>query len=220
MCFHGGGFVLGGYDSHHDIAAEICDKTKHDVWLINYPLAPESRFPEPLEFCKKIQQIATANPSYSDIMLARDSSGGNLAVNIAMEMESTGHKKASKVSLFSPVLNFARWSEGGEDSPRLSGDEMEHFVNCYTGGKVAPGRVEISPILHTNTFVTFPPTIVISAVEDSLKEDAYLLEERLNSNGNKVEHICVDGLIHGCIRAKSISNAASNAFHRFWEFLV
>ena len=219
LYFHGGGFVLGGYDSHHDIAAEFCQKTGHDIWLINYPLSPECPFPIALDFCAEIYQIAAKNTKYDSIMVAGDSSGGNLAVNIAILSIKSNLHEIEKLSLFSPVLNFARWSSGGEDAPRLSGDEMEYFVKCYTADVISADDIRISPILHEECFDIFPKTLLISAGEDSLKEDSYLLEEKLKNGGNNVEHICFDGLVHGCIRAKNISQVAANAFRKFWQYL-
>ena len=44
--FHGGGFVLGGLESHDDICAEICDITGCHVFSLDYSLAPEVKYPE------------------------------------------------------------------------------------------------------------------------------------------------------------------------------
>ncbi len=42
---HGGGFVLGGLDSHDDICAELCSGTGYDVISVDYRLAPEQVHP-------------------------------------------------------------------------------------------------------------------------------------------------------------------------------
>ena len=43
--YHGGGFILGGLDSHDDICAELCAGTGYDVLSVDYRLAPEHLHP-------------------------------------------------------------------------------------------------------------------------------------------------------------------------------
>lgn len=211
---------MGGLKSHHDIAAEICHHTQHDVWLLDYPLAPEHPYPAALTFSWRIFQRARDTKIYDRIHTAADSSGGNMAVFIAAKASKHGAAKIDRVSLFCPVLNFDRWSSGGEDAPRLSGGEMEHFVRCYTYGVVAPDHRDVSPLLYHDVFDDFPPTTVISAGEDSPKEDAYILADILKSKEIEVFHHNAEGLVHACIRAKGISTTTAIAFKKFWAFLL
>ena len=46
---HGGGFILGGLDSHDSICAEICDSTGYGVVAVDYRLAPEHLHPAQFE---------------------------------------------------------------------------------------------------------------------------------------------------------------------------
>ena len=39
--FHGGGFVVGGLDSHDDVCAEICVQTGYRIISVDYRLCPE-----------------------------------------------------------------------------------------------------------------------------------------------------------------------------------
>ena len=43
--FHGGGFVVGGLESHDDVCAEICAQTGYKVTSVDYRLAPEHTYP-------------------------------------------------------------------------------------------------------------------------------------------------------------------------------
>ena len=45
LYLHGGGFALGGLDSHDDICAEICAGTGYRVVAVDYRLAPEHVHP-------------------------------------------------------------------------------------------------------------------------------------------------------------------------------
>ncbi len=45
LYFHGGGFILGGLDSHDDVCAEICRRTGFETVSVDYRLAPEHPHP-------------------------------------------------------------------------------------------------------------------------------------------------------------------------------
>ena len=45
LYFHGGGFILGGLDSHDDVCAEICQRTGYEVVSVDYRLVPEDPVP-------------------------------------------------------------------------------------------------------------------------------------------------------------------------------
>src|SRR5262245_65219267 len=51
LYLHGGGFMLGGLDSHDDICAEICDSAHVGVVAVGYRLAPEHHFPAAFDDC-------------------------------------------------------------------------------------------------------------------------------------------------------------------------
>ncbi len=43
--YHGGGFVVGGLESHDDVCAEICVQTGYRIVAVDYRLCPEFRHP-------------------------------------------------------------------------------------------------------------------------------------------------------------------------------
>ncbi|TGS80948.1 esterase, partial [Mesorhizobium sp. M2D.F.Ca.ET.178.01.1.1] len=45
LYIHGGGFILGGLDSHDDVCAELCARTGYEVVSVDYRLAPEHLHP-------------------------------------------------------------------------------------------------------------------------------------------------------------------------------
>ena len=49
LYFHGGGFRLGSVTSHRDLISRIAEAGGCRVLAINYRLAPEHRFPAPVE---------------------------------------------------------------------------------------------------------------------------------------------------------------------------
>ena len=216
---HGGGFSMGGLHSHGDIAAEICAKTKQDVWLLEYPLAPENKYPAALDFCwQAFSKITKSSPS-ANIRLAADGSGSCIAVYLASKARQEHAKSVQKVALFCPILDFCRVAETTTDLPSVEEWGIQHLARCYTGDAVTTDHRDVSPLLHHDVFNDFPETLVISASEDNCRLDACILRDILESKGTRVDHMIAAGLGNDCMRAKMMSTTASQAFDRFWKFL-
>ena len=56
MYFHGGGWVLGGFDTHERLVREIAIGAHAAVVFVNYTPSPEAKYPVPLEqaYCHKM----------------------------------------------------------------------------------------------------------------------------------------------------------------------
>ena len=75
VCFHGGGFVVGGLDSHDDVCAEICAATGYRVVAVDYRLAPEHKHPAAFDDAWTATRWA-AERFHDDLVLVGDSAGG------------------------------------------------------------------------------------------------------------------------------------------------
>lgn len=219
LYFHGGGFVLGGLDTHDAVVAELAAKAGVTAIAVDFRPAPEHPFPAAVEdgWTALRGVVADADRFGIDpdrVGVAGDSSGANLAVVTCLVTRDRGGPRIAAQSLVSPVLDFARWRSGGEDAPLLSGDEMVFFTACYVG---RPANVEhryVSPLLH-ETFEGLPPAYVMAAELDSLKVDALTYADRLRANGIPVELVVEPGFVHACVRARSCSAAVQDAVDRW-----
>lgn len=79
LYLHGGGYVLGGLDSHDDIAAELADACEVPVVVPDYRLAPEHRWPAQIEDVRAVW-AALDRPG----LVAGDSAGGHLAASLCL----------------------------------------------------------------------------------------------------------------------------------------
>ncbi|RUZ22948.1 alpha/beta hydrolase, partial [Mesorhizobium sp. M7A.F.Ca.CA.001.09.1.1] len=80
--YHGGGFILGGLESHDDICAELCAGTGFDVLSVDYRLAPEHLHPAAFDDAVAAFEWAAAR-SGLPLVLCGESAGGNLAAAVA-----------------------------------------------------------------------------------------------------------------------------------------
>ena len=82
LFFHGGGFVVGGLESHDSICAEFCDGTNCLLTSVDYRMAPEYLHPASFQDCLTSFNQLTLMTDLP-IVLAGDSAGGNLAAAVA-----------------------------------------------------------------------------------------------------------------------------------------
>ncbi|MEZ4608105.1 MAG: alpha/beta hydrolase [Deinococcales bacterium] len=89
LFMHGGGFVVGNLETHHDWVAELCELSGVMICSIDYRLSPEHRYPAALNDVSEVFQhlISHANSYHIDpqrIALCGDSAGGNLAAAMSL----------------------------------------------------------------------------------------------------------------------------------------
>src|SRR5215211_9437356 len=80
---HGGGWVLGGFDTHERLVRELANKANVAVVFVNYTLSPEAKYPIALEQAYAAtrwvaQNGQTINVNSSRLAVVGDSVGGNL----------------------------------------------------------------------------------------------------------------------------------------------
>ena len=80
--FHGGGFVVGGLDSHDSIVADLAAGTNLAVMAVDYALAPEAPYPAALEDAMSAVSHVLKTTDVPFI-LAGDSAGAWLAASVA-----------------------------------------------------------------------------------------------------------------------------------------
>jgi epsilon-lactone hydrolase len=87
LYFHGGGYKLGSVRSHVDLMARIARAARCRVLGVNYRLAPEHRFPAPVQDAIAAYECLLAQrvPAHC-IALAGDSAGGGLAAAVLLAL--------------------------------------------------------------------------------------------------------------------------------------
>jgi len=89
LYFHGGGYVFPVTKGHLDMLESLQEKYKGAVGiaLLNYSLAPACPFPTQLrQAVAAVQHLINKGVSPSNIVIAGDSAGGNLALQLASQI--------------------------------------------------------------------------------------------------------------------------------------
>lgn len=217
----GGGFVVGSLETHHSAVAELAAKSGLVTVALDFRMAPEHPFPTPLEdcygaLCGLAAEAARFGVDPDRIVVCGDSSGGNMAVVLAMMSRDRGGPPLRGQALISPVLDFTRWREGGEDAPLLTGGEMEYYTACYCPKPEQAAHPYVSPLV-SGTFDGLPPAYIMGAEMDSLRVDSEEYARRLREHGTPVVLVVEKGLVHAAVRARALSPAVADAWNRFCE---
>jgi acetyl esterase len=211
---HGGGFVVGGLESHDDVCAEICAATGFRVVSVDYGLAPEVIFPGCFnDVWATFEAVARAVPG--DIVLCGDSAGGNLVAAVAHQARHALPGRVAGQVLIYPGLGGDR-TQGSyvihAEAPQLTAADMAFYERVRTGGAVPPvGDPRYAP-LQDSDFSGLPPTVIVTAECDPLSSDGESYRDAIRAAGGQAEWIEAEGLVHGCLRARGMSARAKAFF--------
>ncbi len=211
--FHGGGFVLGGLDSHDDICAEIATSSGFALTSVDYRLCPEH--PHPAAFRDALAVVRAEAVAGEPMLLAGDSAGGNLAAAAAHALRRGGPALAGQVLIY-PVL-------GGEaraasfrthaEAPMLTARDVARLREMRAGGRDVGGDASFAPLADSD-FSGLPPTVIVTAECDPLSDEGRLYRDAILAAGGSAEWIEEPGLVHGYLRARHTVRRARDSFAR------
>ena len=212
LYLHGGGFVVGGLDSHDDLCAEICAATGHDVIAVDYRLSPEH--PHPAAFDDGQTALDWIRARHGrPVILAGDSAGGTLAAGLAHANRGTG--VLGQVLIY-PDLGGDR-DQGSyldhADAPMLTRADILRYEAIHAGGDPPRSDPTYAP-LQDSDFHGLPPTVIFAAECDPLADDAAAYADRITAVGGQALALTEVGLVHGYLRARHSVVRAGASFDR------
>ncbi|MFJ2714104.1 alpha/beta hydrolase [Pseudomonas sp. NPDC087346] len=202
LYLHGGGWVVGGLDSHDFICFELAMALGAMVVAVDYRLAPENPFPAGFEDCLSVWRALRSGLFWFDpekMLVAGDSAGGNLAAALCLALRDAGEPLPSAQVLIYPGLgsdeHLPSRSECA-DAPLLSSSDVDCYHALYLRGSAEPDAYAM-PLLAED-FTGLPPAFIAVAQFDPLRDDGVRYAERLTD----ATLYYGEGLVHGCLRAR------------------
>jgi acetyl esterase len=206
--FHGGGYVLGDLDSHDGLARSLANGSQSVVVSVDYPLAPENKFPAPVNAGYAATKWVADNAEELGVDPARlavagDSAGGNLAAVVALKARAARRPHVGFQLLVYPDLDFRRTTYSvtafagkyGNITREAQGWFMDHYVTTEDD-KLDP---LVSPLLESD-LSELPPAFIITAEYDALRDEGEEYGQRLAAAGVPVTVKRYDGMIHEFLR--------------------
>lgn len=188
--FHGGTFVCGGLDNGRNVARLLAGAGAVVVSLA-YPLAPQSPFPEPIEVGYAAlewlyKQRTKLGGKGSQVYLAGEEAGGNLAAAVALIARDRAHPPIAGQILLSPMLDpcagtaslrnatndaaECRWASGWEKYLSCPSNAMHPYA-------VPSGSLRLSALA---------PALVLVGADDAMHDEAMTFANRLRAAGIEV----------------------------------
>ncbi|GAA0612047.1 alpha/beta hydrolase [Sporichthya brevicatena] len=189
---HGGGFVVGNLDSDHERCVRLAAEAGVVVVSPDYRLAPEHRYPAALDDCTAALTWLDASAAdlavdRSRLALGGTSAGGALAAGVALRARDDQGPELALLLLACPVTDS-----------NLAGASIREFWNSPGWNGASTMRMWAHYLPTDATPVTYaapalaaslsglPPTEIVVADLDPLRDEGLLLGRRLAAEGVSV----------------------------------
>jgi len=222
--FHGGGWVMGTLAMDDVRNLRMAEQAGCIIVSVDYCLAPEHRFPEPLEECYAVLEWAATRGAGisgdpSRLAVAGGSAGGNLATAAALlARDRKGPRLAFQLLFYpacSPDLTTLSYKENGSGYG-LTTAAMGWFWKQYLPDGEQAGAYA-APLLAPD-LGGLPPALVFVAEYDPLRDEGIAYAERLRKARVPTELQLCEGMLHGFLsstptarRSQEVIDAASKA---------
>jgi acetyl esterase len=215
---HGGGWVLGGTDTHDRLTREIAVGAKAAVLFVDYDRSPEARYPVAIEQAYAAAQYFIAhaaefNVDPSRVAIVGDSVGGNMSAALTlMAKERKGPKFKLQVLLY-PVTdtNFETGSyETFAEGPWLTRKAMQWFWDAYAPDPAMRKEITAAPLRATiEQLKGLPEALVIVDENDVLRDEGEAYARKLTQAGVRVTSTRYNGAIHDFMMLNAVADTAA-----------
>ncbi len=217
--YHGGGWVIGGLDTHDGACRAFADAVDATVVSVDYRLAPEHPYPAAVEdACAALEwvsgQAAELGIDAKRIAVAGDSAGGNLAAVVAQVARDSGGPAVRFQLLVYPVTDYEFDSPSMNDNAEgyfLTRTAMRWFYGHYLNDPSEGADPRVSP-LRASDLAGLAPAYVITAEFDPLRDQGVAYATALAAAGTPVAARTYDGMFHGFLSMIEWIDAGKVAF--------
>lgn len=215
MYFHGGGWMLGGKDTHDRLIREIAVGAHAAVVFVDYRRTPDVVYPVPNEEAYAATQYVVANAralnvDASRLAVAGDSAGGNMAAAVTLLAKDRNGPKISHQLLFYPVTDdisqnssYASFGNG----PWLTTNAMHFFLDAHYPKAVRNDVLAFPLKASVEQLKGLPSATVIVAENDLLRDEGEAYARKLDQAGVAVTSTRYNGVIHDFVMLNGVANS-------------
>jgi acetyl esterase/lipase len=206
LYFHGGGWVQGDLETHHGLCARIASRSGAVVIALDYRLAPEHPFPAAVDDCVTAYRWLRAHAREAGVDPARiavagDSAGGNLAAVVSQQAARAHEPVPTCQVLIYPAVDFGLDTPSHHelaDAHIIPRDRIEWYASQYIPDAADRLDPRAAP-LRAADLSGQPPTLVITAGFDPLRDEGHAYAERLRAAKVEVIDHEYPGQIHAFV---------------------
>jgi acetyl esterase len=213
---HGGMWMLGDLETHDRTCRRLAAATSVRVLAVDFRRGPEHPWPAAVEDANAAVAWASAELAGDAPVLAGDSSGGHLALLVALRLREQARPRGGLL-LACPNTDLRLTSRSIDELGHgwgLNVDSLRWAIAQWLPPAVAPDDPAVSPLLAD--LAGLPPTVVVTADHDPLRDEGDALAGALQAAEVPVVHRCEHGMVHGFIQNLDlVSPAAARATARW-----
>jgi acetyl esterase len=201
LWFHSGSWVKGDLDLEDVQLRAIANQSGWTVVSVDYRLAPEHPFPAANEDAVAAARwvadnAATFGGDPSSIAVGGNSAGGALAAHVAQQRGISLLGQVLVHPVLDATLSSGSWVEFGDKNYVVGREEMLFNLSQYVPLSVSRSDPAVSPLFATS-LTGQPPTLIITAGVDPIRDDGRAYAARLAKAGVAVEERRYPGTVHG-----------------------
>ena len=205
---HGGGFVFHDVDVHDAVARRLANRAAVPVLSVDYRRPPEHCFPAAPDdvdtVVRWLEGAAREQGLAGPTSIHGDSAGGNLALVAALRNPGRFHAVALTYPFLDPEAAGESYST---EAHGFDGREAQWYWQLYAGSLDDLSHPDLAP-LRSESLHALPPTLVVTAEHDPLRDEGELLAARLAGLGVEVTGVRFLGQLHGFWRHPEVFDAA------------
>lgn len=202
---HGGGWILGDFPTHERLVRDIVVKSGYAAVFVNYTRTPEAQYPTQInEIYAATKWVAEhgdeINVDGKNLAVVGNSVGGNMTAVTALMSKDKNGPKIKGIVMMWPIVdaNFETesYKKFGKDR-FLTTPVMKWMYDFYIKDPEKRKEVYASPLQATTEQLKgLPPTLIIVAENDILRDEGEAFGRKLDEAGVTVTTARYLGMIH------------------------
>lgn len=198
LYFHGGGLVVGSFQSHRAIVSKFVKASGVPAMVFNYALAPENPFPAGLnDSISAYKYLLSLGISNKQIIFMGDSGGGNLVFAAMLALKEQRIELPAGAVALSPWTDLTNSGESWQtnsEADKLCWKESQTVFSKYYADNNDPANPLISPLF--GYLSGLPPILIFAGGNETLLSDSIRFVDKAKLSGVSAEIKIGEGLFH------------------------
>ncbi len=219
--FHGGAFFAGSAATHRAMASELSARSGASVYMLDYRLAPEHRYPAALDDgLAAYQALLALGYLPQNIILGGDSGGCAHILNLAIRLRDKGVALPAGLFMISPfvdlTLSAPSVTKYKHRDPMVTAYALQRGADGFRGD-IAANDARVSPLFADLTGL--PKILVQVGGEEILLDDALRLAEYGQAAGVAIDCQVFEGMWHNFQMFNQVLDTSSQALDKIAVFI-
>lgn len=205
LLIHGGVWIVGNYENHQRLLRDLVVGSGQIGVFVEYTPLPKAKFPTQLEECYAAlrwlaEHAGELGADGRRVAVVGNSVGGNMTAALSLISKDRNGPKISYQVLFVPAtdasVNTGSYQEYGTGR-FLARDFMKYGWDLYAPDAKTRDNPYVSPLRASiNQLKGLPPTLVVTAENDPLRDEGEAYARKLKEAGVNVDSVRYNGTIH------------------------